>query len=282
MLNGVRRLDDAPMLTTMDLPAPPVVRLFGAVTVSRGGVTVSAGGPRPCLVLAVLAASVGRPVSQERLIDAVWNDPPASVTNALQVYISGLRKQLRPAGLDIARSGATYVLQAQLDDVDTERFQRLGAEGRAALRTHDPQRALPLLERAWDLWNPTPLAGLDDSAFATSFRSSLVASGLSVAADLASALCALQRADEAAAAMERMVETYPFHEPFWELLMRANYHAGRSADALAAFGRAREMLLEELGLNPSPALAELELEILDHRVAPVAGLSHERWPITPP
>lgn len=261
------------MLTAMDLSAPPVVRLFGAVGISHDGITVSAGGPRQCLVLAVLAATVGRPVSQERLIDAVWIDPPTTVTNTLQVYISGLRKQLRPAGLDIARSGRTYSLQAQMDDVDADRFQRLGAEGRAALRAHDPDRALPLLERAWELWNPTPLAGLDDSAFASSLRASLVAAGLSVAFDLGSALCALRRADEAAGSMERMVETYPFHEPFWELLMRAHYHAGRSADALASFGRARKVFLDELGLDPSPALARLELEILDHCVAPVAGLS---------
>ena len=67
-------------------------------------------------------------------------------------------------------------------------------------------------------------------------RSSLIASGLSVAVDHASALCALRRADEAAAGMERMVQTYPFHEPFWELLMRALYHSGRSADALWGAG----------------------------------------------
>ena len=94
----------------------------------------------------MLALNVARPVSVERLIDGVWGDAaPNSVANALQVYVSTLRKMVGSVGLSIARNGATYTLEAALDDIDVERFQRLAAEGQSALRALEPQRALESL-----------------------------------------------------------------------------------------------------------------------------------------
>jgi len=219
----------------------------------------------------MLALNVARPVSVDRLIDAVWSDdPPNSVTNVLQVYVSALRKLLRPAGLSIERAGSTYALDGSLDDIDIEMFHRDAAEGRSALRALEPERALLSLERAWDLWDPTPFAGLDDCAFVGPARASLLSSGLSVATDRGAALCALGRSDEAAAAAEQLVETHPFFEPAWELLMRALFYAGRQHDALMAFSRARSTFVEELGLDPPLTLAALERQILDRSLEPIA------------
>ena len=215
-------------------------------------------------MLAVLATAVGRPVSHDRLIDTVWTDPPNTVMNTLQVYVSALRKLLRPAGLDIERSGAAYTLRASLDDVDAEVFERLAAEGRGALRSGDPASALIALERAWGLWNPTPLAGLDDSVFAVATRAALVARSIAVGVDRVAALCAVGRADEATSAAERLVETSRYDESTWTALIGALYHAGRAREALAMCARARSVFVEELGLDPSPLLGQLELQILDH------------------
>ncbi len=248
-----------------------LVRLFGAVTVECENRRTSGGGPRQAAVLSVLALNVARPVSVDRLIDAVWSDtPPDSVTNVLQVYVSALRKLLRPAGLGISRAGATYTLGAALDDIDVEVFHRLAAEGRSALRALEPERAVTSLDRAWDLWDPTPFAGLDDCAFVGAARASLLSSGLWVATDRGAALCALGRADEAAAAAEQLVESHPFFEPAWELLMRALFYAGRQHDALIAFSRARSTFVEELGLDPPLSLAALERQILDRSLEPIA------------
>jgi DNA-binding SARP family transcriptional activator/predicted ATPase len=257
-----------------------VVRLFGAVTVECDGRRVSAGGPRQAAVLSVLALNVARPVSVDRLIDAVWSDdPPNSVTNVLQVYVSALRKLLRPAGLSIERAGSTYVLGGSLDDIDVELFHRDAAEGRSALRAIEPERALTSLERAWGLWDPTPFAGLDDCAFVGAARASLLSSGLSVALDRGDALCALGRSAEAAAAAEQLVETHPFFEPAWELLMRALFYSGRQHDALTAFSRARAMFVEELGLDPPLTLAALERQILDRSLEPIATRAETVPPI---
>ncbi len=248
----------------------PVVRLFGPVTVVTAGHRTSAGGPRQAGVLAVLAMNVGRPVSVDRLIDAVWGEePPSSVTNAVQVHVSALRTLLRPTGMAIERVGSSYSLVASLDDVDVELFQRHAAEGRAALRALEPERALSALERAWDLWDATPFAGLDECTFVVGARAALLSSGLSVAVDRGSALCALGRSDDAAAAAEQLVGAHPFYEPAWDLLMRALYHAGRQHDALMAYARARTMFVDELGLDPPSSLVELERQVLDRALEPI-------------
>lgn len=249
--------------------AGPLIRLFGAVTVECDGHRTSAGGPRQSAVLSVLAMNVARPVSVERLIDAVWaEDPPNSVTNVIQVYVSSLRKLVRSAGLGISRAGSTYTLDAALDDIDVEVFHRLAAEGRSALRAHEPERALASLEQAWDLWDPTPFAGLDDCAFVGASRAHLLTSGLSVATDRGAALCSLGRFDEAAAAAEQLVQSHPFYESAWDLLMRALYYSGRQHDALLAFSRARSTFGEQLGLDPPATLAELDRQIFDRSLEP--------------
>ena len=96
-------------------------------------------------------------------------------------------------------------------------------------------------------------------------------SGLAVAADRGHALCALGRGDEAAAAAERLVDAHRFYEPAWGLLMCSLYHSGRQRDALAAYTRARDVFVSELGLDPPPALAELQRRILDRTLAPPAA-----------
>ncbi len=251
--------------------ARPSVWLFGAVTVGSGDHRTSAGGPRQSAVLSVLALSVGRPVDVGRLTTAVWGeDPPPTATNGLQVYVSALRKLLRASGQEITRVGGTYTLAAALDDVDVEVFHRHAGEGHSALRALEPERALVALQRAWDLWDPTPFAGLDDCAFVGPARAALLSAGLGVAADRGAALCAVGRSADAAALAEQLVESHPFHEPAWELLMQALYYSGRQHDALLAFGRARSTFVEELGLDPPATLVELERQILDRSLEPVA------------
>ncbi|HEX4981038.1 MAG TPA: BTAD domain-containing putative transcriptional regulator [Ilumatobacteraceae bacterium] len=247
----------------------PAVWLFGAVTLRAGDRRVSAGPAKQCGVLAVLALNVGRPVTTSRLIDSVWgDDPPHSVGNAIQVYVSALRKLVAAAGLSITRAGATYTLVGALDDVDVQVFERLAAEGRAALRSRDLRRAGRQLDDAYAMFDAAAFAGLDDFPFVVPARAALLATGLAVAVDRGAALCSLGHAERAVAMAEGLVDTHPFHEPAWEMLMRALYHAGRQSDALHAYERARTTMLDELGLDPSPRLVGLERQILDQTVEP--------------
>jgi predicted ATPase/DNA-binding SARP family transcriptional activator len=224
------------------------VRLLGGVTaVTDGGDPLDVGPAKCRAVLAALALSVGEAVPVSGLIDIVWGeDPPRTADKTLQGYVAQLRRGLGPE--TIVRTGAAYRLDVAPDRVDVARFRRLLSAG-------DVDGALAT-------WTGTPLAGLDVPGL-TPAVDGLVEQWLGAMEDSLGRQVTTDAAG-AVAPLTELTAAHPFREELWALLMTALYRAGRQADALAAFQRAREHLVGELGVDPGPRLREVEEQILDH------------------
>lgn len=235
-------------------------RILGSLAAFRSGRPVALGGPKQRLVLALLVLDANRVVSADRLIDQLWrDDPPEAARGTLQAYISRLRKALGPGRIEARAPG--YVLHAERDEVDAERFERLVAEGRGRLES-DPQAARSILDVALDLWHGP---ALDDLGSEQAVRAQvarleelrLAAIGLRIEARLA-----LGHHAELVAELERLVSEHPMREPFSAALMLALYRSERQSEALAAFERIRQLVGDALGTDPSPALRRLHEQIL--------------------
>ena len=221
--------------------------LGGVRAVTEDGQPIDIGPAKSQTVLAALALSPGTPLAVSRLVELVWGDaPPRTAHKTLQWHVARLRKGLGSA--TIVRVGAAYRLDVAPDAVDVTRFQR-------HLREGDPAAALAQ-------WGGTPLAGLDAPGLAAAVAG-LTEQWLSaVEADLERRVESDPRG--VIGSLAELAERYPLREGFCALLMTALYQVGRQADALAAFRRARHHLVTQLGVEPGPALRELESRILDH------------------
>jgi predicted ATPase/DNA-binding SARP family transcriptional activator len=251
--------------------------------VHEAGVSLPLGGPKQRALLAVLVLDANRVISRERAIDSLWaDDPPGRAVNALQVMVHGLRKSL---GNDrIETHGAGYLLAAAPQDIDLGRFEQMVAEGQAALVGGDPATAATKLRTGLELWRGEPLADLPAEILDLERRrlaeERLNALELRVDSELA-----LGRHESLVAELEPLVAEHPFRERLRAQLMLALYRSGRQADALAAYRSARVAFDEELGLEPGPALKELERAILrqdpsleTERTASEANLPRRRTP----
>lgn len=246
----------------------PRIRLFGPVTVSDGGdLALPLGGLRQRALLTALALRPGRPVPIPDLVAALWDEhPPSSVHNALQVHISGLRKLLNPLGLRIVRNGATYSLDCTIGDVDVALFEALVASAQSLLRGGDAPMAVKMLERARNLGQAPLLAGLDVSSSLAQARRAVEDHRLAARRDLIVALYQSGQAERAVDEALTLVADDPLDEASWSRLMTAQYHAGRPHAALEAYQAARQRLLDDLGVEPSPQLVALHHAILNHQL----------------
>jgi DNA-binding SARP family transcriptional activator len=227
--------------------------VLGPLEVRSEGLTIPIGSPKQRAVLAVLALEAGRVVPVERLIDELWGDaPPPTATTALQVYVSKLRKALGERAIETRTPG--YVLRCSPEELDLRRFEQLTAEARSV----QPERAAELLREALSLWRGAALADVDlplETARLEELR--LAAQQARIDADLARG-CSTELVTE----LEALVQAHPLREPFRAQLMLALYRAGRQAEALEAYRDARGALVEELGIEPSQRLQQLEQAIL--------------------
>ena len=237
------------------------VRFFGEFEAMEGGVPVPVRGAKQRAILALLALARGQPVSADRLIDALWGDGQvANPANALQAQIGQLRRTLGAAA--IVTSEAGYALGIGPDDVDAGQFERLVADGRRLLDEGEMARASAVLGEALRLRRGEPLAEFAYASFAAAERAhldelTLVAIETRVEADLV-----LGRHRELVGELEALCREHPLRERLWELLILALYRAGRQAEALRAYTEVRDRLVGELGIDPGPALRELEARIL--------------------
>jgi DNA-binding SARP family transcriptional activator/tetratricopeptide (TPR) repeat protein len=239
------------------------VRLLGPITAERDGESVSLGGPRQRAVLARLALVAGQVVTVDRLVDDVWaGDPPATAVNTLQSYVSLLRRALGDAGL-LRREGPGYVLTTGRATLDAFRFEDHVADARASLAT-DPGRALAHLAAGLAEWHGPVLADVADEDWARPAAVRWDELKLEALEARFDALLALGRHSEAVPELERTVDEHPLREGFSKRLMVALYRSGRQADALRAFSHTRAVLADELGLDPTPELSELQARILNH------------------
>jgi DNA-binding SARP family transcriptional activator len=239
------------------------IRLLGPISAERNGETVSLGGPRQRAVLARLALVPGQVVTVDRLVDDVWaGDPPATAVNTLQSYVSLLRRALGDAQY-LRREGPGYVLSVARGVLDATRFADAVAEAREALAT-DPSRALARLEAGLGEWHGPVLADVADEDWARPAAVRWDELRLEALETRFDALLALGRHGEAIPELERTVDEHPLREGFARRLMVALYRSGRQAEALRVFSRTREVLADELGLDPTPELAGLQARILNH------------------
>jgi YVTN family beta-propeller protein len=235
-------------------------RVLGSLEVSRDGGAVDLGPRKQRAVLALLLLNANRVVSTERLIDELWGDtPPETARSALQVYVAGVRRALDSDGAALRTSAPGYALDVEPLALDLERFTLLRAEAEAA---GDEERRSALLREALELWRGTPLADLSSEPFAATAIARLEEQRLEVLEQRIDADLALGRHAALVAELEALVAEHPYRERPRAQLMLALYRSGRQADALTAYQTARRALGDELGLQPSRELRELEAAIL--------------------
>lgn len=246
------------------------VRLLGPVAVGADD-AVPLGGAKQRGLFTLLAASVPPRRTDEQIIDDLWGqEPPASARNAVQVYVSGLRRALQPLGLEVARSGDGYALTGAPVRVDSVIFETVVAQGRAALRAGDAERAADLLVSALGMWTGKPFDGVGDLPALERWRGALEGLRQSALADLASAQLRAGRPEEAIITAQSLVSDHPYDERGWVARATAEYWSGRQADALSTCAQARALLADELGVDPGPELAGLSELILRHEMVELA------------
>jgi predicted ATPase/DNA-binding SARP family transcriptional activator len=238
-------------------------RVLGAVEALRAGARLSLGGPRPRAVLARLLLAHGHWVSLDALVDAVWSDaPPATAVKTVQKYVSYLRAGLGEPDLIISRPDG-YELATE--NVDSRRFEQLIEQASA----HSDRRiTVQLLEEALALWRGDPYGDLPELAAAEAERHRLVEQRLQAVESLAEARLALGQHAQVTGWLQALVAEHPLRERLWGALMLALYRSGRQADALAAYGRVRALLVAELGSEPTPQLRAVHELILRQEDTP--------------
>jgi WD40 repeat protein/DNA-binding SARP family transcriptional activator len=236
------------------------IRLLGPLEAIEGDRAVPLGGPRQRLVLALLLVRANRVVPTDRLIHDLWGEhPPRGARSSLHSYISHLRSAL---GSDrIESHGNGYLLRVERDEVDGLRFEALAAEGHRLLG-EDPEAAADVLAAALDLWQGSPFgdASVEEALRVESERFEELR--LSVLEDRIDADLARGMDGFVVGELEGLVAAHPLRERLWEQLMLALYRSGRQAEALGAFDRARRVLVDELGIDPSQRLRSLHERIL--------------------
>ena len=248
------------------------VRLFGELEAVDGGVPVPVRGAKQRALLALLALQRGQPVSADRLIDVLWGDgQAANPANALQAQIGQLRRTLGPAA--ILTSEAGYALTAGPDEVNVVRFEQLVAKGQRLAADGEMEPASAALGEALGLRRGEPLAEFTYAGFFDAERAHLDELTLVAIESRAGADLGLGRHGELAGELEALCREHPLRERLWELLILALYRSGRQAEALRAYTEIRDRLVGELGIDPGPALRELQARILaqDPSLAPASG-----------
>jgi predicted ATPase/DNA-binding SARP family transcriptional activator len=240
-------------------------RILGALEVSDAGRSLPLGGSKQRALLALLLLSPNEPVSIDRLIDEIWADqPPEGGRKSLQVHVSRLRKALGAgAGAMLTRPNG-YMIRVEPGELDLVRFERLAEEGRRALAVGDPEGAAERLREGLELWRGPPLADLAFESFAQPEIGRLEELRLAVLEDRIEADLGCGRHAELVAEIEALVTDHPLRERLRRLFVLALYRAGRQADALEAYRAARAVLIDDLGLEPTPELRQLEQAILTH------------------
>lgn len=235
------------------------VRLLGPVDVMTDGGPRTVSGLRRKAVLATLALHEGKPVSTGRLVDVVWGEAaPPTARNTLQSHVSHLRGVLGRKGAILARPPG-YLLDLGAEGTDVQRAERLLRQGR---QSADPVRGARDLREALALWRGRPLADVAGLAWLEEQAGRLDLLGEQVRRALSEARLAAGEHAQLVPDLEQMVADHPLDEQIHAHLMLALYRGGRQADALAAYQRLRRTLDEELGIEPSQPLRDLELAVL--------------------
>lgn len=244
-----------------------LLRVLGPLgLVDDDGQPLRVGGPKERTFLAALGLAEGRAVSEGELIDAVWaGDPPPSARKTLQAYVSRARREL-VGTLTIATLPGGYALRSPdpgwLDlAVARGRIER----ARAARLAGRHDEAAQALRQALMLWTGPSLSGVVDTPWTMVAAARLEEIRLAAIEEALDADLARGRHADVVAEVEELIERQPLREGLWRIRMLGLYAGGRLAEALTAYREFRELLVEELGVDPSPELRALHEGLLVHR-----------------
>ncbi|MEU6171966.1 BTAD domain-containing putative transcriptional regulator [Streptantibioticus parmotrematis] len=242
----------------------PLFRVLGALEV-RGPRPVAVTARRQQIVLALLLLGDNRPVPLETMVHAVWGStPPTTARAQIQTAVSALRRGLERAGLGhrIRMQGLGYTIDLAHGELDLHHFDDLVARGRQALADGRAAGARAAFREALALWSGEPLSGADSDVV----QAKLVGAAerrFEVLEECLDAELRLGLHHEVLGEIKALVSEFPLRERPAGQLMLALYRCGRQAEALAAYRTVRRTFVEELGLEPSPALHRLHLAILN-------------------
>ncbi len=243
-------------------------RDLGPLTVTFDDAPTRLSGARLLTALAVLLVHE-EPVSEDRLIDAVWGDQlPQRAGAALDTLIFRLRQVLEPGRtrrdgwLVLRTEVAGYQLATDNGAVDSRAFAIEATDAAAALAAGTPDRAMVLADRALDRWKGQAYGGVPSGGWLDPVRSRLDELRVDAAEVRVRALLDLGRPEQAVSSVQPWVLLHPFREPLWGQWALGLYQAGRQAAALDVLAQARHVLDEELGVSPGPALTALQTAIL--------------------
>jgi DNA-binding SARP family transcriptional activator/Tfp pilus assembly protein PilF len=249
-------------------------RLLGPLEVLVGDDWRAIGAPKWRSVLAALLIHPGQIVSADTLISEVWgDDPPARAGNLISIYVLRLRRLMGDADHPVLITRAPgYQLRVTAQDTDALLFETLVRDGRRAYAAGDPQGAARLLTEALDLWHGRPLADVPPTPLVDAEAGRLTELRLGALELRFTAELVLDRHDQAVAGLGRLVADHPLREGLWLLLMRALDGAGRHAEALEVYGRARDAISGQLGVDPGAELRQFHAELLAKDGASLTGV----------
>ena len=242
-------------------------RILGPLEVVQDGTPVDLGSPKQRAVLAALVLESGRVVAAERLIDQVWgDDAPANVNASLQAYVSNLRRLLRDDSVTspIVRQAPGYRLDIADDRIDVQRFVAAADAAHSAVEARDWPGAVAAAQDALDLWRGDPLADLADEEWVRVAAVALQERRTECTEDLVTALLGTGRTAQALVLARTAYAAQPLRGRACWLYLVALHQDGRTTEALDELRDHIRRLDDELGLEPEPALRELQSAMLRH------------------
>jgi SARP family transcriptional regulator, regulator of embCAB operon len=246
------------------------VGVLGPLSVSVDGCEVPLAGGKQRSLLGALLLRSDEVVSVDWLVAALWGDEAGdNSASTLQVHVSNLRRSLDPlqralGGEPLVRHHAPgYRICLPGEALDTARVLALSREGRAAADAARPEDAASAFRRALALWRGELLADVPEGDWLVAERSRWSALHRSLESDLVDAELDCGRHHELVGRLRAEAHRHPYDERLWGQLMIALYRSGQQAEALVTYRRARSILVEELGIEPGPALRDLERQVLE-------------------